>query len=335
LPEFREERLKVCVYGAGAIGGHAATRLIGAKAAEISVVTRGAQLEAIRRRGLTLKSGGKEITGKPAAATDDPTTLPPQDVVLVTLKAHSLPAAADPLACLLAPQGCVVFILNGIPWWWRHGLPGAAGPLPLLDPEGALWSKLRDKTLGCVVYGPVEVAEPGVIVHFSGNRWLIGEPDGSSSARLKSVVGLFKAGGLVSEIPDDLRREVWRKMSANAAGNTVSALTHLSAPDLGAIPGLREIYADLMRETLDVAAALGWDLRKEIDVEQISRRTDNSQRFRSSMLQDVLAGRPLEVEALLGQTQAFAREAGMAVPVIDSIVPLLRGLDLSLRAGGK
>ncbi len=321
--------MKVCVYGAGAIGGHAATRLIAAKAAEVSVVTRGAQLEAIRRRGLILKSGGKKITGKPAAATDDSSTLPPQDVVLVTLKAHSLPASADPLARLLAPQGCVVFILNGIPWWWRHGLPGA-GPLPLLDPDGGLWAKLRDKTLGCVVYGPVEVAEPGVIVHFSGNLWLIGEPDGSTSARLKSVIDLFNAGGLVAEVPADLRREVWRKTSGNAAGNTLAALTRLSGADFGLIAGLQDIYAGLMRETLEVAAKLGWDLRAEIDVEKVARRSDPS-RFRSSMLQDVDAGRPMEVEALLGQIQSFAREAGVAVPVIDSIVPLLRGLDLSLR----
>ena len=177
--------MKVCVFGAGAIGGHAATRLIAARAAEVSVVTRGRQLEAIRARGLTLLTGGKEITGKPVAATDDPSSLPPQDVVLVTLKAHSLPGVADSLARLVAPQGAIVFVLNGIPWWWRLGQPGAAGPLPLLDPAGALWTKLREKTLGCVVYGPVEVQEPGVIFHFSGNRWLIGEPDGSKSARLE------------------------------------------------------------------------------------------------------------------------------------------------------
>jgi 2-dehydropantoate 2-reductase len=160
-------------------------------------------------------SGGKEITGKPVAATDDPSTLPPQDVVIVTMKAHSLPAVADTLARLVAPQGTIVFVLNGIPWWWPLGLPGAAGPLPLLDPEGSLWTKVREKTLGCVVYGPVEVPEPGVIFHFSGNRWLIGEPDGSKSARLKSVVDLFNAGGLAAEIPADLRLEVWRKGFGN------------------------------------------------------------------------------------------------------------------------
>src|SRR5262245_24520719 len=229
--------MKVCVFGAGAIGGHAATRLIAASAAEVSVVTRGRQLEAIRSRGLKLLTGGKEITGRPAAATDNPSSLPPQDVVIVTLKAHSLPGVADTLARLVAPQGTVVFVVNGIPWWWRLGQPGVASPLPLLDPEGALWTKLREKTLGCVVYGPVEVPEPGVIFHFSGNRWLIGEPDGSQSDRLKRVVSLFNAAGLLAEIPADLRLEVWRKGFGNVAGNTLAALTRLPGADFGTVPG--------------------------------------------------------------------------------------------------
>jgi 2-dehydropantoate 2-reductase len=322
--------MKVCIYGTGAIGGHVAARFIAAGAAEVSAVARGAQLQAIRSRGLTLRSGGKEISGKPAHATDDPSTLAPQDLVLVTLKAHALPAAAESLARLLAPQGCAVFILNGIPWWWKHGRPGA-GPLPLLDPEGALWTKLREKTLGCVVYGPVEVTEPGVINHVTGNRWLIGEPDGSSSARLRSTIELFNASGLRAEAPGDLRLEVWRKLSTNAPGNSLSALTRLDATEIGAIPELRRISTGLIRETLEVAAALGWDIRAEIDVDHGAKRTENQPRFRSSMLQDVLAGRPLEVDALLGQTQAFAREAGIAVPYTDAIVPLLRGLDHSLR----
>ena len=324
--------MKVCVFGAGAIGGHAATRLIAARAAEVSVVTRGKQLDAIRDRGLKLITGGKEITGRPVAATDDPASLPPQDVVVVTLKAHSLTGAADALARLASPHGSIVFVLNGIPWWWRLGQPGTSGTLPLLDPQGALWSKVRDKTLGCVVYGPVEVQEPGVIFHFSGNRWLIGEPDGSRSARLKSVIDLFNSGGLAAEIPADLRLEVWRKGFGNVAGNTLAALTRLPGAEFGTIAGLQEVYASLMRETLAVASSMGWDLRPEVDVDKLSRRADSS-RFRSSMLQDVDAGRPMEVEALLGQIHAFARETKVPVPTMDCLLPLLRGLDASLRKG--
>lgn len=324
--------MKVCVYGTGAVGGHVAARLLGAGTAEVSVVARGAQLEAIRARGLTLRSGGQEIKGRPVAATDDPSTLPPQDYVFVSLKAHALPGAAASLAHLLAPRGCAVFLLNGIPWWWRLGLPGAQGPLPLLDPDGALWEKLRNRTLGCVLYGPAEVTEPGVINHTGNNRWLMGEPDGSSSARLTTAVELFTASGLGGEAPADLRREIWRKLYTNAAGNTLAALTRRGVIDIGVTEELRRIAASLMRETLEVAAALGWDLRAEIDVEQASKRHDRNAAGRPSMLQDVLAGRPIEVEALVGQTQAFAREAGVSVPNLDLIVPLLRGLDQSLRA---
>ena len=320
--------MKVCIFGAGAIGGRVAVHLISAGAAEVAVVTRGVQLEAIRARGLTLHTGGNEIKAQPVVATADPSTLPPQDLVLVTLKAHSVPAASASVERLLAPQGCAVFLINGIPWWWNHGLPGKGGPLPLLDPDGALWKSLRERTLGCVVNGPCEVTAPGVIVHTGGNRWTFGEPDGSSSARLRSVIELFSASGLVADATD-LRREIWRKLSGNASANTVSALTRLTAAEFGAIPELQRVSTGIMQETLAVAAALGWDLRAESTGEPA--RPGNRPRFRPSMLQDVLAGRPIEVEALIGQTQAFARAAGVPVPVIDSIVPLLRGLDRSLR----
>ena len=132
--------MKVCIFGAGAVGGHIATRLINAGADEISIVARGAMLKAIRERGITLRSNGKEeIHVKPKSATDDPSTLPPQDVVLVTVKAYALGAAAPAIAKLLAPNGIAVFLLNGIPWWFQHGFKGATGTLPLLDPDGALW----------------------------------------------------------------------------------------------------------------------------------------------------------------------------------------------------
>ena len=322
--------MKVCIFGAGAIGGRVAVHLISAGAAEVALVTRGAQLEAIRARGLTLHTGGKEMKAKPAVATDDPSTLPPQDLVLVTLKAHSVPAAAASIERLLAPQGCAAFLLNGIPWWWNHGLPGKGGPLPLLDPDGALWKGLRERTLGCVVNGPCEITAPGVIVHTTGNRWTFGEPDGSTSQRLNTVVELFSRSGLIADAAD-LRREIWRKLSGNASGGTIAALTRLSPTDLGAIPELQQISAGILRETLEVAAALGWDLRSELNAGEGAPRAGSRPRFRPSMLQDALGGRPIEVEALIGQTQAFAREAGVPVPFINSIVPLLRGLDLSLR----
>jgi 2-dehydropantoate 2-reductase len=325
--------MKVCVFGAGAVGGHVAVRLLAAGVADISIVARGATLQAARTRGLTLRSGGQEITVRPDTVTDDPATLAPQDVVIVALKAASLPAVAAALARLLSPQGCAIFLVNGIPWWWRHGLRGASGPLALVDPEGAVWTGLGpQKALGCVVYSPNEPAAPGVIEHIGANRWVIGEPDGSASARLATAVDLFNRAGLVAEAARDVRREVWRKLVSNASGNPLSGLTRLTVGELGAEPELRNVMVNIMRETLAVAAALGWDLRAEMDLDKIALRADRKPGTRSSMLQDVLARRPLEIEAQLGQIQAFAREAGIAVPTIDIVLPLVRGLDRALQA---
>jgi 2-dehydropantoate 2-reductase len=323
--------MKVCVFGAGAVGGHIATRLLAANADEISIVARGAILQAMRERGLTLRSGGKEITAKPTVATDDPSTLPPQDLVVVTMKAHALPGAAAAIGRLLAPEGNAIFLLNGIPWWWRHGMPGAAGTLPLLDPDGALWTQVRpERALGCVVYSPNEIVAPGVIVHTGPNYLAIGEPAGSPSARLKAAAEMFTRGGVETRVPADLRREIWQKLAQNASGNTLTALSRTDLGALGTDPGLRALSINVLREALNVAAAQGWDFRAEVDVEKVARRGALGQR--TSMLQDVLAKRPLEVEAILGQIQAFAQELQVPVPTIDVILPLLRGLDRWLRA---
>ncbi len=328
--------MKVCVFGTGAVGGHFAARLSAANQAEVSVIARGAQLDAIRSRGLLLKSGAQEVRGMPQHATSDPASLPPQDVVLVTMKGYVLPALADTFARLVAPNGSIVFGLNGIPWWWRYGLNGPQSHLPLLDPEGVLWSKLREKTLGCVMYSPNDIESPGVILHQGGNRYVFGEPDCTASDRVRAIVDLFSRSGLPAEVSPDLRAEIWRKLASNAAGNPLSALTRLGHADIGADDGLRVLSTAIRNETLAVAAALGWDLRAELNAPQPARRasptTGSGVRTpRASMLQDVLRGRPVEVESHLGQTQAFAREAGVPVPAIDAILPLLRGLDRSLR----
>jgi 2-dehydropantoate 2-reductase len=324
--------MKVCIFGAGAIGGHIAARLIAANAAEVSVVARGAQLDAIRKDGITLKSGDKEYHGKPVAATDDPATLGKQDLVIVTLKAHALSSIAAPVEALLAARGTALFPLNGIPWWWNHGRPGGKGALPLLDPQGELWTRLRERTLGCVIYSPNEVVSPGVIVHIGGNRWVIGEPNGEKTQRAQAVVDLFNKAGLTAEVSADLRAEVFRKLTGNAAGNTVSALTRRGHYEMASDPQLRLISMGIMRETLAVAAALGWDLRHEIDVEKTATRASPGPASTPSMLQDVQLGRPLEVEAQIGQTQAFARDVNVPTPVIDVVLPLLRALDTSLRS---
>lgn len=322
--------MKLCVYGAGAIGSHLAVRLAAAHAAEVSVVARGAQLEAIRRRGLTLRRGGQETTVAPDAATDDPATLPPQDLVVVTLKAYGVSGEAARLARLLASGAAALFVLNGIPWWWNHGLKGRSGPLPLLDPGGGLWAGLGpERALGCVVYSSNTVTAPGIVTHEGGNQWLIGEPDGSDSRRVRDIVSVFQKAGLRAEASRDLRRDIWHKLALNAAFNPLCALSRRTTSCMVRDRALATTARGLVEETLAVAAAMGWDLRGEIDAAGVV--PTNGGDWRPSMLQDVERGRPIEVEAILGQTQAFAREAGVKTPAIDTVLPQLRALDRSLR----
>jgi 2-dehydropantoate 2-reductase len=324
--------MKVCIFGAGAVGGHVAARLAAKQAAEVAVIARGEQLKAIRERGITLDSEGEIIVGKPAVATSDPGTLPHQDIVIVALKTSTLPLAADAIARLLGEKGHAVFLLNGIPWWWRHGVPGTAAPLPLLDPQGALWERVRpQRVIGSVVYSPNDVKAPGMIEHRGFNRFVFGEPDGSASARLKAVVDLFESAGMKSEATPDIRRQIWRKLVTNAAGNPLCALTRLTLGEMGADPELGQLMVGVAAEVIAVAAATGSDISKEIDLSKVAVRGEHKPGVRSSMLQDMVLKRPLEIEAQLGQVQAFAREKNVAVPVIDVVLPLVRGLDRGLR----
>ena len=322
--------MNVCIFGTGAVGGHLAVQCLASDPKGVALVARGAMLQAIRERGLALRKGGQETRVSVPLVTDDPQTLPPQDIVFVTMKAHALPAAASAIGRLLAPGGCAVFLLNGIPWWWRHGLGGERGTLPLLDPEGALWHQVRpERALGCVVHSPNEIVEPGVILHTGPDHLIVGEPEGRESVRLKNVVSFLAARGVDARASNDLRRDILQKLVLNASGNTIAALARADLGQQGTTDDLRALSIQVMREVIAVARALGWDLESALDVEKLSRRGKRGDR--PSMLQDVLLGRSLEVEAVLGQVQAFAREKSVAVPAIDVILPLLRGLDRAVR----
>lgn len=331
--------MKVCVFGAGAVGGHVATRLAAAGHAEVSVVARGAHLEAIRTRGLVLRNDvGEVFRATVACATDRPETLPPQDLVLVALKACALPGHAHSIDRLLAPGGVAAFLNNGIPWWWSAAAQGGGNALPLLDPEGQLWTKVRpERTLGTVVYSPNEIESPGVIVNRNKarNRFVFGTPrpgDAALDTRLAQTVALFAASGLPAEASTDVRQEIWQKLLVNAASNPISALTRLGTQERGRDADLQQLSLALATEVARIAEAMGWTLPPDAIANAVG--VGKGQNMRPSMLQDVLGGRPMEVEALLGQPQAFARAHGLATPAIDVVVPLLRGLDLAIRSGG-
>lgn len=324
--------MKVCIFGAGAVGGHVAARLAAAGHAEVSAVARGAHLKAIRERGLVLRNDVGEVWhAELAHATDRPETLPPQDLVLVALKACALPAHAHSLARLLAPGGAAVFLNNGIPWWWNAAQAGGGSALPLLDPEGQLWQQVRpERTLGAVVYSPNEIESPGVVVNRSKarNRFVFGAAQAGNAAldaRLAQVVALFQQSGLPAEAAPDLRQEIWQKLLVNAAGNPVSALTRLGTAERGQDAGLRQLSLSLATEVAQIAQAMGWHLPESVIADAVA--VGKAQSMRPSMLQDVLGGRPMEVEALIGQPQQFARAHGIATPSIDVLLPLLRGLD--------
>lgn len=322
--------MKICILGAGAVGGNAAARLIAAGDAEVSIVARGAHLAAIREKGLTLHTEGQTLGGKPHAATDDPATLPPQDLVVVTLKAHSLPAIAAPLKALLAPGAAAVFFTNGVPWWWNHGL-SEDGSLPLLDPEGRLWRDLGpESVLGGVVYSANAVTEPGVIAHSAGNRWIIGEPTGDVSTRADAAAAIFQKAGLNGEVTGDIRKAMWEKLVLNIAANPLCALSRLPLGRWHEVPGLGDLGVTLIRELLEVAKALGWDLTATVDPAASLPARPGRPGGKPSMLQDAEAGRPMEVEAIVGQLQAFGREQGIATPAIDVVLPLLRSLDAAV-----
>lgn len=327
--------MKVCVYGAGAVGGHLAARLSAAGKHEISVVARGPQLEAIKTRGLTVTRGDEVHFGRPDHATDDPTTLAaPQDVVIVTLKAYTLPSMAKTIEALLAPDGVVVFATNGIPWWWNKGLNVPQTPLFQLDPEGELWSRLIDRTLGCVIYSPNEVIEPGVIRSALKDRWMLGEPDGTITDRLNRVADIFQSADIRGIATADLRYEIWYKLLINCGLNPVAALSRLPTPLMNKNPDIIALRKAVMMEVTDIALACGTDLRGKINMDELCTPTKRSGSNRASMLQDVLAGRPLEHEAILGVAVGMAKEKGVSAPRCELMLGLMRGLAESLQQPG-
>jgi 2-dehydropantoate 2-reductase len=315
--------MKICVFGAGAIGGVAAARMALA-GSEVSVVARGAHLAAIRRDGLILqdKTGRRRA---PVRATDDPATLGHQDVVVIGLKAHGFAAAADAMRALIGPETVLVPAQNGIPWWYfhRHGGPHDGAVLDSVDPGGRLARLLPpDHALGCVVYLAASVPEPGIIDHSSGERFILGEPDGAMSARLERVGALFRAAGFTVETTDRIRDAVWVKLWGNLSMNPLSVLTLATMDRMLADPLVLPVCREIMREAQAVGERLGIRFGSTIDQRLDAARSLGA--FKTSMLQDLEAGRPIEIDALVGAVSELGRRVGVATPLIDAIYALAR-----------
>ncbi|WP_420010435.1 2-dehydropantoate 2-reductase [Tateyamaria sp.] len=316
--------MKICIFGAGAIGGYMGVKLAQA-GADVSLVARGPHLAAMQSKGLTLLEEGADPVTVPVTASDTPSDLGSQDYVIVTLKAHSVPPVVKTMQPLIGPDTTIVSGVNGLPWWYFHkiGSDLEGTRLGTVDPGDAQWEGFGpDRVLGCVVYPAAEVSEPGTIRHIEGNRFSLGEPDGSKSERAIALSKALMAAGLKAPVRPRLRDEIWVKLWGNLSFNPISALTHATLDVLCTDPGTRDVARNMMVEAQTIAEKLG--VKFPIDVE---RRIDGGAAVgahRTSMLQDLDAGRPMEIDALVGSVQELGRITNTPTPTIDTVLALIQ-----------
>ncbi len=315
--------MKICIFGAGAIGGYMGAKL--AKAgADVSLVARGPHLAAMRDNGLTLIEDGVSET-LPVTVSDNAADLGPQDYVIVTLKAHSVPPVVDKMQPLIGDDTTIVSGVNGVPWWYFHKAGGdlEGTRLTSVDPGNAQWDGFGpDNVLGCVVYPAAEVTEPGVIKHIEGNRFSLGEPSGEKSERALRLSKALSAAGLKAPVRPKIRDEIWVKLWGNLSFNPISALTHATLDVLCTEPGTREVARNMMLEAQTIAEKLG--VKFPIDVDRRIQGGADVGAHRTSMLQDLDANRPMEIDALVGSVQELGRVTQTPTPTIDTVLALVQ-----------
>lgn len=324
--------MRICVVGAGAIGGLLAVRL--AEAGEqVTIVDRGAHLQAIQRSGLKLlMADGSEHHTRALTAKASMRDAGPQDVVILAVKTHILPTIAPELASLLGEDTVILPMQNGLPWWYFHNHGGEydGRDIECLDPDRRLAEHVDvERIIGCVVFPAGAIVEPGVVRHTEGNRFPLGELDGSTSSRASKLVDMFTNAGFKSFVLDDIRGEIWLKLLGNLSFNPISALTHATLVDICRYPPSRALAVTLMEEAQAVANHLGIELR--VSIEKRIAGAEKVGKHKTSMLQDVEAGRELELEAIMGAVIELARMTGVATPAIDSIYALVKLLDKTMR----
>ena len=315
--------MKICIFGAGAIGGYMGVKLAQA-GADVSLVARGPHLAAMQKNGLTLIEED-QTTNVAVTASDNPADLGVQDYIIVTLKAHSVPPVVSKMAPLIGENTTIVSGVNGVPWWYFHKLGGDLDGTRLasVDPDNAQWDGFGpDRVLGCVVYPAAEVIEPGVIKHIEGNRFSLGEPDGSKSDRAVALSQALSQAGLKAPVRPKLRDEIWVKLWGNLSFNPISALTHATLDVLCTDDGTRQVARNMMVEAQQIAEALG--VKFPIDVDRRIAGGAAVGAHRTSMLQDLDQGRPMEIDALVTSVQELGRVTGIATPTIDTVLALLR-----------
>ncbi len=317
--------MKVCIFGAGAIGAHIAV-LMKQAGLDVSVIARGANLEAIQHNGLKLitTEDGREVEKVARVrATNNTAELGPQDYVIVALKSHQAWESVHHMPALMGPETAVVTAQNGVPWWYFHGLDGKYGEMQLesVDPQGRQWSTIGpERAIGCTVYPAAEIIAPGVIRHTYGDRYNVGEPTRKITPRVTALAKAFEAAGLKCKVYDDIRDDIWLKLWGNLCFNPISALTHATLDVVATDPGTRAVARKMMEEAETLARKLGADFR--VDIERRINGAASVGAHRTSMLQDLDKKRPLELDALLTAVQEMGRMVDIPTPAIDIVLAL-------------
>ena len=325
--------MKICVVGAGAIGGLLAAKLA-AIGEDVTVIVRGRNLEAVRANGLRLLMDGAETVAR-VRATDRIADAGPQDVVVLGMKAHQVPAVAPDIPSLLHADTMVVTAQNGVPWWYfmKHGGPHEGRRLESVDPGGVVAASIPvDRVVGSIVYVAAEMEAPGVVRHVEQNRFTLGELDGAETERVQRLAELLRSAGFRAPIARSIRDEIWVKLWGNCTFNPISALTHATLVDICRFPETRALAAAMMAEAQKVGEALGVEFKIPIDKRIAGAEAVGA--HKTSMLQDVEAGKPIELEALLGAVLELGRIAGVDTPHLTAVYGLARLLAKTIGEAG-
>jgi 2-dehydropantoate 2-reductase len=329
---YKSSGMKICIIGAGAIGGLLAVKLRAA-GEDVSLVARGAHLAAIQEAGLTLVENGDAATAR-LPATDRIAACGPQDLVVLAVKAHQVAPIVDQLPALYGPQTLVMTAQNGVPWWYffKHGGPWEGRVLASVDPEGRIARHLPiDRVVATVVYPAAEIIAPGKIRLVEGNRFTVAEIDNSDTPRIRAVAETFRKAGFKAPVAGDIRSEIWTKLWGNLSFNPISALTRATLEDLCRHPLTRTLAAEMMREAQAVGEALG--VRFRVPIEKRLAGAEAVGAHKTSMLQDVEAGRGIEADALIGSVIELGRIVNVPTPHIETVYALTKLLDEQLQRG--
>ena len=326
--------MKIAIIGVGAIGGYVGIRLALA-GEDVTFIARGANLTALRTQGIRMvcADGTEEVVPR-VKATDNYAAVEPQDIVVLAMKAHQLEAVTAEVPKLFGPKTVVIPMQNGIPYWYFHGYKGplADTRIDSVDPSGAIYEKIPcERVIGCVVYPAAELLSPGVIKHVEGNRFPVGEPDGTTSERVSQVARCFINGGMQAPILSDIRSAIWLKLWGNLTFNPISALSRATLAGICQYPPSRALAAAMMSEAQSVANQLGATFR--VPLEKRIAGAEKVGHHKTSMLQDVEAARTLEIDALLGSVVELARRTNTPTPHIDTVYALTKLLAKTLDEG--